>query len=167
MATKASGTVENITSRSVTARGKPGTAYAVEVDGERYSAGFDKPDCNIGDVVEFEYEMNGNYRNIVKGSLRKASPKAAASSGGYSGGRGKGVFPVPQDDGSIAILRQNALTNAVAFLNASGFLSGSDDLEEKQARVIDVAKYFASFTSGELDELEAELAAGGMGRDMQ
>ena len=58
--------------------------------------------------------------------------------------------PVPKTHGDTAIMRQNALTNAVNMLNHCE--SGSYPVD----KVLEVAALFAKWTSGQLEQEEAE-----------
>ena len=122
---------------------------------------------NAGDEVTFAWAQKGSYINIM-GSVTKtgntgavpmaaaaASPKAAG--GGSKGGWGnKGVFPVPALDGQRSIIRQNSVTNAVNLIGHYDSFDGN--LMETAAQVIEVAKVFEAFSSGDMDEAEAEAA---------
>lgn len=88
-----------------------------------------------GDTVRFEFTRRGEYNNI-KGAVEKvaavaASQSAAAASSGKS-------FDV-----QAAIIRQNALTNAVNY--SVGVLQ-SPEISD----VIATAKQFEEYTSGRL-----------------
>lgn len=39
--------------------------YKITIGGQVFS-GFGKPPCNQGDTIEFEYEENGQYKNVTK-----------------------------------------------------------------------------------------------------
>lgn len=87
-------------------------AFSVVVDGKKYSAGFDKPKCNPGDIVEFTIEMNGQYANVAKHSLRVLPPDAAAPSSNVVPMRAGGGYDTRQD----VISRQAATNTALEFL---------------------------------------------------
>lgn len=100
---------------------KFGTMYGVKVDGEKYGAGKIKPRASSGDTVSFRYTENGQYKNIdmktfeATAGSTQAGPPVAASIGG--GGR------ETSDGRQNSIVRQNALSSAVAFL---GVLAAAD-----------------------------------------
>lgn len=82
-----SGTVQRVTSKAVGARGS--LAYSLNVDGDWYGHGFEKPSCNDGDSVTFDFQQKGAYKNIVPGSLKVVAnqapqAQAPAGKGGYS-----------------------------------------------------------------------------------
>lgn len=65
---------------------------------------------------------------------------------------GVGVFGKMSPENQAAIIRQNALTNAVAYCTAKATLMGQEDalkyLSGKE--IIQVATYFAKFSKGEI-----------------
>lgn len=98
-----------------------GTMYSIKVDGEKYSTGKIKPPASVGDTVSFEYEMNGKYRNanmktfeVVPGGGNAAPSVGGAATRSYA---------ESQDGRQNSIVRQNALSSAVAFL---GVLASMD-----------------------------------------
>lgn len=59
----------------------------VDTDGQWYGNGFDRPDFSKGDTIQFNFERNGKYLNVVSGSVEVISrseeapaPKKATSS---------------------------------------------------------------------------------------
>lgn len=70
--------------------GKPFTVYTLLIDGERYQCGYDKPNCNEGDMIEFTAGEN-TYGLTVEADtievLEKAQPKAPRSVGGGTAGK--------------------------------------------------------------------------------
>jgi len=129
--------------------------YSILVDGTWYGTKEEwatvKP--NKGDNVSFDNGGAKFFKNctIVGG----ASPSAPASSGGGGKSYSKGSFPVDPEDGSRAILRQNALTNA---RNLFGELKEGQDVEAVVAQIIEVAREFEAFTSGDTERYAAETA---------
>lgn len=65
-----------------------GKAWNIQVDSEWYGYGFEKPNANEGDQVSFSVTMNGQYKNVTKGSLQvsSAAPAQAPAPSGNSGG---------------------------------------------------------------------------------
>lgn len=115
---------------------------------------------NEGDTVEFD-DGDRNYikkLRIISGGTG-AAPAVAGSSapraGGYSGGR---TFPVDATAPERTINRQNALTNAVQFLTKDSKKAVTPD------EVIEVARMFEAYTTGDLDVQEAEAALAEMGQ---
>ena len=139
--------------------------HAIVVDGGTglgelwYSSKFEI-NCQIGDLVEFDSGPEGkkwcsklkvlSSGNPVKdkeGNVRAASEVNHSSGGitttstnGGSGGKG---FGEPKMDRQRMIVRQNALTNAVAFHQSCGDLSTEE--------VISTAKLFEAYTTGDAD----------------
>lgn len=104
--------------------------------------------ANKGDTVEFD-----------DGGKKYCSKLRVVSSGGKGSttvtpikSSGRGVFPVPALDGSRAILRQNAVTNANTIL---GNTRESYTLEA----LLETARSIEAYTSGDLD---ADAAAAKM-----
>ena len=139
--------------------------HAIVVDGGTglgelwYSSKFEI-NCQIGDLVEFDSGPEGkkwcsklkvlSSGNPVKdkeGNVRAASEVNHSSGGitttstnGGSGGKG---FGEPKMDRQRMIVRQNALTNAVAFHN------GQTAVEAHE--IITTAKIFEAYTTGDTD----------------
>lgn len=162
-----SGVVRNLSSKRITSKaGRTFTLHLVELeDGTVVNVGFKQP-FSIGDNVKLNVEEKfGELKLIVGG--------AASSGGGGGGDSGGGApapavkksfesgrntkFPVPETHGDYSIIRQNALTNAVAYFNESG--SGTKSLDEGVDEIIKIAYKFAEFTSGHRERrLMKELA---------
>lgn len=90
--------------------------YNLKIDGEYYGAGkFAPRGVEQGDMVEFEVEYNGNYKNIARGSLRKvegsSAPPAPRGSGPKQYSKGGGF-----DERQDVISKQAALNTALEFL---------------------------------------------------
>ncbi len=129
------------------------------------STGLDK--VAVGDTVSFNYKSSGKWNNIqgaitVTSSgggapawaapVTKAAPKAA-------GGRSFGTFPIPPLDGQRSIIRQNSITNAVNTVSAmvandKAAMKGIDLI----STIIETAKRFEEYSSGDLDAKEAKEA---------
>lgn len=147
----------------------------VQVDGSWYSAfassQFPKSGVNKGDVVEFTYVQKGEYNNI-KGSVEvKAAPAsmpttgAAPSSGsGYTNSRGfvEKQFPVPPLHPDRSIIRQNSLGHAYDVWNMLGDFDRTIPPAEAAAQVIEIARYFEAYSTGDLDNEVAEEAVRAM-----
>jgi len=135
----------------------------ITVDGTRYSAfAPSQIKCEVGDVVNFEYVEKAGvnkfgasvvYKNI-KGNVygKGGGAGAAAAAPRYSAGASGMVAtkvgePILSKD--RLILRQNALTAAVNFVNHNSNTSSPED-------VIRFAKIFESYTSGDADLKEVE-----------
>lgn len=103
---RVSGVVEEVTSFKSTA----GTIYGVKVNGVNYGTYKEKPACNKGDTVAFEFTVNGKYNNVnlktfevIPGVQQEAVIVRPPSSGGYT-------------DKQPIIARQAALNSAAAFM---------------------------------------------------
>jgi hypothetical protein len=100
---------------------KFGEMFGVVVNGQKYGAGKVRPRASSGDTVSFRYTENGQYKNIdmktfeASAGATQAGPPSAASIGG---GRGE-----TSDGRQNSIVRQNALSSAVAYL---GVLAAAD-----------------------------------------
>lgn len=129
----------------------------VKIDGIWFSNKFkDLPDgCEKGSTIELEYDNNPKYKNQFwkKINVTAAGSKPVTSNKGGGGGGfgGRSNFPIPYTDHSTAIIRQNALTNAVNFLTGS-----SPKKAHSPDEVLLVAAQFANWTSGRMDAEAAE-----------
>lgn len=47
--------------------------YSFVEDGEWYGLGWDAPTFGEGDTIQFDYERNGKYKNVVKGTVQVIS----------------------------------------------------------------------------------------------
>lgn len=157
------GQVNDIKSREVNTSRGPGAAYDMIVEGKKYSYGFKKPACNVGDTIEFTAAPNGAYGDkityfkVVEGgaSAPMAAPaKAAGSTSGYS----NKVFPIPPLHPDRAIVRQNSLTNARELFVSQGPLRDGENLEDAATTIIAIARIFESYSTGDLDLASAEAA---------
>jgi len=127
-------------------------------DEQWYSSFSPMTNVNQGDVVSFEYTVKGNFKNIkgsvqVVGGTATAPASSAPASGGNKGYAKKGGFPVGTDDMGRAINRQSAIKAAI-----DGLASITTDanlhkmsIEDYQADVIRLARYFEAYTTGDLD----------------
>lgn len=147
----------------------------ITVDGEKYSAfAASQIKCRVGDYVDFEYiEKPGVtragtpvvYKNI-KGDVVPGTGGAAVA-GATSPPRGFTPPPAKVGEPILAkdrlILRQNALTAAVNFVNSQGIYTSTpvSSMEEATNYVISVAKKFEYYTSGDMDYDAAEKALEG------
>lgn len=156
------GVISAVSNKDVTTKFGVKKTYSFQADGAWYSCGFKDPGMNKGDAVEFEFTENTYGKNVDMKTLRKTGTAPVAdvpksTGGGYS----KGVFPVPLLDGSRAIIRQNALTNARESIVAS-FGGKAFTLDDAfPDAVIHIARKFEAYTTGDLDmaEAESEVAA--------
>lgn len=151
MSDKMNGTIEAVR--------KDGKAFKLQGDGW-YSAfkAEQLSGAQKGDQVEFNYKTNGNFKNIDGSVTRLGSgggsaPQAAGGGNApkrqYNAGGGRS-FPVGKTDGGRAINYQNAVTNAVKFLEYTKANGATPE------DVIEVARYFAAFTTGDMDMESAE-----------
>lgn len=108
-------------------------------------------DINKGDTVSFEGVLKGDYKNI-KGKVTKTGEGTVVSSSSWK----TGDVPVlrPKLDRDRTIIRQNALTNARELVVGMGEneVEGASDAVEK---IIQIAREFEAYTSGDLDIEEA------------
>jgi len=121
-------------------------------------------DVAVGDNVSFRFSTKDGSGGIVyknlQGRITKtaagASPTAvappAASGGGSS--RGRGGFPIGLEDGQRSIIRQNALTNARELYVGTG----GDMTPRTTSLIIDLAREFEAYTTGDIERFAAEEA---------
>lgn len=166
------GTVQALGQRNFTSKaGKNLTVHSVQVDGTWIEVGFKQP-YNVGSIITADVEYAYKRYQITPNPANPALPQVPGSGGAAAGApaavssapsttsqasSGPSSFPIPMTAGrETAIIRQNALTNAVAVVNA---LSGETDFSmseggELKARIdsiIATAYKFAAFSSGNLD----------------
>jgi len=149
--------VHKMINGTVEAKSNKFDKHSILVDGNWYSSKFEIK-AERGDVVEFDNGGEGKkycskLKVVSKGS--GAPSGTAMSSGTAKPAYSRGAFPVPQLDGSRAIIRQNAVTNANTFLgNAKG--------EHTVTDLIDLARKIEAYTSGdvEAEAVKAKISAG-------
>ena len=167
-------TVASTYSREFPNKFKPGAtsrAYSfTSTGGDKVDCGFTDPGLNAGDVVEFMGDSGQYGIKVVKGTLKhssktpvEATDKPAGATGGAtrtggSGGASGRPFPVPSASGEMAIIRQNALTNAVQFFNSQYYSTDTENptIIEKADMVIELAYKFAEFSSGQREVKAAQ-----------
>lgn len=86
------------------------TMYNLTISGDRFGFGSNKPNCNEGDTIEFEYEQKGQYKN---GNSKSVTVVAKSAGPVSSGGGSYGKTPATQ----TTISKQAALNSALAFVN--------------------------------------------------
>ena len=128
--------------------------FGIMVNDKWYNS---KYEINVekGDEVEFDDGGKSYVRDIkvTKGGGGSAVTGGSTMASKGSGGTGyaRGAFPIPANDGSRAIVRQNSITNAVALLNQLDFPKKLDEMEEVAYAVINIARIFEKYSSGDLD----------------
>lgn len=132
MSDKGSGTIENIESREINGKSGKFKVYDFHIDGEKYGAGSFMPKgVAVGDYVTFDIEYNGNFKNISKGTLRKADAPAgqvvAAQKPAYAGK----TVAQKSDEKDQRISRQSAFNTAAAFLKIAQEAGALPSLEKK------------------------------------
>lgn len=147
----------------------------ITVDGEKYSAfAISQIKCRAGDFVDFEYIEKPSvtragtpvvYKNI-KGDVmpNPGMPVSTLAGATTIPAPPRGFTPPPAKVGEPIlakerlILRQNALTAAVNYCNTLWSFTGKEPTTEL---VIEVAKKFEYYTSGDMDYDAAEKALEG------
>jgi hypothetical protein len=157
----------SIVTGNVQAKSSTKFGNGIMVSGKWYNSKF-PISCDKGDDVEFD-DGGKNYVNKLRVTAKgggadggvgtkstgaSGSTPVARASGGYS----RGIFPVPADDGSRSIIRQNSVTNAVnltSALIAAKKIPDGHDLEEV---IFSWARLFEKYSSGDIDaEIQKEL----------
>lgn len=151
--------------------------YSFKVGGAWYQTGFTRHNLNVGDVVSFSFTVDTYGNQVDAKAIRKEAASAAVGTNvpvaavpavraaAPTSSGGKGVFPIPALDGQRSIVRQNALTNARELLtdvlvrNGTTAFSGADT-NAVAKRIIEVARIFESYTTGDMDmeEVKDEMA---------
>lgn len=153
--------VAEIKERIANTRNGPKPVFdLVGTDGRKYGMAFTNPSrsgISVGTVVnangeEDKYGIKLDPKTIsIGGKVTSGGAVAPAKSAGSPSSYGK-VFPLPPTHGDTAIIRQNALTNAVATV--ADFIATQPtekwpDLDKWTDMVIDTAYKFAEFSSGQ------------------
>lgn len=165
---KVVGKIQDISSRGVSGNR---TAYGLVVDGENYSVGLYAPrGVAVGDNVEFEVEVNGQYRNVAKGTLRKAYGAAASPApiDQPMPTSAPSTKPFVSDtDRQSIISRQAALNTALSYVNIlleteSVPLpkTAADRLAFIESLVFDSTAKFHKFSTGNDVEIPEYVGAG-------
>ena len=148
--------VVDFSSESKTSKaGKPYTVHtAVMETFGPVSLGFTKPETlsfEKNDTVAIEIEKKfGQWQMIRQVGIDTeptltTPPAAAPRSGGGFSKREPKVFPVPPTHGDMAIIHQNALTNAIKYAE---YIYQKDGKPYTPDGIIDLAYQFADFSSG-------------------
>lgn len=156
--------VAAINERPVTTRFGEKKAYdIVATDGTKYGFAFTNP-ARQGITVGTKFSAQGEAgrygigldpKTVTVGvelSATATTPAANKAQGATSYGRAEKVFPLPPTHGDTAIIRQNALTNAVATV--ADFVATQPtekwpDLDKWTDMVITTAYKYAEFSSGQ------------------
>ena len=140
---------------------RTGKSFKLEGDSRWFSV-FSPSDLQAqrGDYVEFEFTQKGNFNNakVVKASSGGGQQPQQQSGSGNAAPKpapqGR-TFPVGLLAPERTINRQNALTNAVTFVK--------DNAEATVDDVLEIARKFEAYTTGDLDLEEAKHALDSMG----
>ena len=143
------GQIESIGEKHGQGANGPWTSYSMKINGTWNSVGFDKPAYGEGQVVTFEMvpnPKNPQYQNMKKGSMQLSagSPQGAPAANNAAPQASSGPTP-----NQMQIMRQAGVKAANAFASHSGW-------EGDQAGIIDLAREFLAFYTGELDQAKAE-----------
>ena len=167
---KVVGTIQDISSRGVS---NNRTAYGIVIDGQNYSVGLYAPrGVAVGDNVEFEVEVNGQYRNVAKGTLRKsygAPATGAAPAAPISASMVYTPKPFVSDtDRQSIISKQAALNTAISYVNVlleteSVPLpkTAADRLAFIESLVFDSTAKFHKFSTGNDVEIPEHVGTAG------
>jgi hypothetical protein len=163
-----SGVVTGLDSKVITSAksGKKFKVHYIELDtGDRVNVGFNQT-FKVGDNATLDAEQQYGELKLST-TVRTAPPTGGATPAPASKfvSISQRPFPVPKTSGETAIIRQNALTNAVTmFCNgALEFVAKKDELkstDELIEEVVKMAYKFAEFSSGNREvQLAADMSA--------
>jgi hypothetical protein len=170
------GVIQSIEPRKVNTQWGAKDTVNFTINGDTFSGGFKKwNNVNVGDEVFITYETTAaGYRNIkgltvvAAGSggpvpIANTAPKSGsgAASGGkrYRANGEEGGFPLHPLCYERALDRRNALT-AAADLAGAAYRATADETHLNKEAIVEVARYFEAYTTGDLDAAEARLMAG-------
>jgi hypothetical protein len=127
--------------------------YGILVNDKWYNSK-DEPSCAKGDYVTFDdggkNYINGLSKTTAPAGSSADKPSYASKSGGYN----RGVFPVPKmGDGARSIIRQNALTNAVATVSMvmSSGITAKVTEDKLVEMVFKIARQYEAYSAGDID----------------
>lgn len=133
---------------------------AIKVNGVWYSAysAATLAAINDGDVVTFESQASpdGRWQNIkgkvtVDATGAMDTPVSAKGPALQTTVNSRYTFPIPATDSQRSILRQNALTNAREVVCAQGWSEDDVSLDDVAKVIINIARKFEEYTSGDSD----------------
>jgi len=125
---------------AVVTKNKYGYGMKIEGNDDWFNSKFD-PKCSKGDMVTFDDKDKGYIDGLT---ITGAAPAASAPSGSTSG-------TVSYDKKQTSIVRQNAVTNANAFLVGPGAKMKLSTVAE----LLDVAREIEVYTLGNPEEAPA------------
>lgn len=173
------GVVSSCTTRDQQTRRGMAQIHGCIVDGVEFETGFKKT-FNEGEMISTAVNWNYGKWNAIPnnngdgmppatmggpGGQSTAPPKKGGFAPKGSGGNfSRGQFPVDPKDGSISIIRQNAMNRAVEVLDTwmaePQPLFLPSDQQEYMDKLIEVALVITDFSSGQdITNLQAALAA--------
>lgn len=125
------GYLNKIATKQGSGRYGPYTTYNLEIDGQWYGHGFNKPNAHEGQYVEFDVIQKGQYKNAE--NLRAAvSTPPAASSGS------KAPASIPVNNRDVSIQYQSSHKDAIQVLDVL-LKNDAVKLPAKQADKYDAA----------------------------
>jgi len=139
-----------------------------QIDGDIWYSSFNALPMDIGNgvKVKFGFVQKGQWNNIKGGVdvLDAGSGVGAANSESRSTNPTKSgfmpkEFPVPQLHPDRSIIRQNALAHATKVVLARG----SDGMSMTIEQIIDVARMFEAYSTGDVEREEADKQMKGAG----
>ena len=157
-------TVANTEAKNITTKyGAKQKFILIDEFGNKYEAGWKNPGLAPGVFVEADMEENQYGKQVtnirVKGASATSVGTAVAAGAPTAARPAEPGFPLNPQSREISIIRQNALTNAVATLKHNNH--EFDTAEEYAHKAIEIARIYADYTSGHdlLKKLDAEASA--------
>jgi hypothetical protein len=157
--------VESISNKAVTTKFGSKLTYSFKADGEWYKLGFKKPTFKEGDDISFTHTEGAYGKEVDITSVVVSGGKSAAPTGAGAARPAapapRSGFPISPLDGQRSIIRQNCVTNAREVLCAS--MNHTKEYtkftpEEIASWVINLARKFEAYATGDLDLYKAEAA---------
>jgi len=134
--------------------------FKFKLDGIWFSNKFKKaPELRKGDEIDVEFVHNTKFKGQFWKNVRVLHSGGGAPTPSSTGSSRPAGFPVPYTSDKRAIIRQNALTNAVNSLKTNEPMQVAEyDNKEFSELVIRLAMKFEAYTSGDLDnEVKKEM----------
>ena len=152
--------VESVSSKPVTTKFGTKNTYSFKADGDWYKCGFKKPSIKEGDEITFTHTEGAYGKEVDVASISVAGGSAPAPRAAVPTAVPKVGFPIAALDGQRSIIRQNCVTNArETFVAAHGGKPFPMDADVIAATIIDLARKFEAYATGDLDMAAAKAKA--------
>lgn len=147
-------TVEAVSNKDVKTRYGMKKSYSIKAGGEWFSAGFNNPAVDKGDVIGFNFKETSFGKEIEKGTISVLSKTAMTKPNGKASGHVE--FPINPLARERAIIRQNALGHAVEMVVHLSQIDAKASMDDYVSEVIRVARKFEAYAAGDIEREQVE-----------